>query len=180
MTTPAISVPDFIAGYGPQQSDMTTLWSDPLAFFQARVVFRASQTSGATSLPSSGALTTIAFNNIIEDPYSGWNASTHKWEAPAGFSGQYLATVNVWVAAPGATDVTLVGEVGLATGTSDPLVAVVLPNNVSGISYSYYYYLVGGQDVLYAAAYIQNSSSAVSTSLTAGENSTLEVMWISS
>ena len=52
MTTPAPSVPSFLAGFGPQQSDMQSLWVNPAAFFQQKVVFRATQTTTATTLPS--------------------------------------------------------------------------------------------------------------------------------
>ena len=84
MTTPAPSVPSFLAGFGPQQSDMQSLWVSPAAFFQQKVVFRATQATTATTLPSAGTTTAIAYDNIIEDPYSGWDATNKNWAAPAG------------------------------------------------------------------------------------------------
>ena len=55
----------------------------------------ASQTTTATSLPDSGAATTIGFDTVAEDPYSGWDSGTFLWTPPAGYSGWYQATLTV-------------------------------------------------------------------------------------
>ena len=69
MTTwPAPSVPVFPAGYGPTQTDLDNWWYNVAGFLQTGVVFRASQTTTATSLPDSGAATTIGFDDVLEDP----------------------------------------------------------------------------------------------------------------
>ena len=183
MTTPAPSVPDFIAGFGPQQSDLQSLWVSPAAFFQQKVVFRATQATTATTLPSAGTTTAIAYDNIIEDPYSGWDAGESNWSPPAGYSGWYLITVTVWVTAPGATQVVLVPHIaGSAAGNAVngyPLACVVLPNGASGAESFWYCYLEGGSDAIAGAAAVLNSSSNVTTDLTAGQNSSIEIIWIS-
>lgn len=186
MTTPAPSVPDFLAGYGPQQSDMQSLWTNPAAFFQQRVIFRASQTTTATSLPASAAITTIGFDNIIEDPYSGWNASTHEWLSPLGLSGWYQVTLTVAIVGTGASGVVLVPSIQCSSGTAGNLAqgyplgeTVCSSSSESAVESTWYLYLVGGHDAVYGAASIQNSSSAVLTSLTAGYNSSMEAVWIS-
>jgi hypothetical protein len=184
MTTPAPSVPDFLAGFGPQQSDMESLWVTAAAFFQQKVVFRATETVTATTLPSAGTTTAIGFDNIIEDPYSGWSATNENWTPPLGYSGWYLVTLTVWVTAPGATETVLVPHLaGAAAGNAVdgyPLTCIVLPNGASGAEAYWYVYLVGGSDAIAGAAAILNSSSSVTTDLTAGQNSSMEIIWISS
>jgi hypothetical protein len=185
VTTPAPSVPDFLAGYGPQQSDMQSLWTNPAAFFQQRIIFRATQATTATSLPASAAITTIAFDNIIEDPYAGWNASTHQWLSPPGFSGFYQVTLTVAIVGTGASGVMLspyVQTTGAAgnLAQSVQLGATLCSSSAeSAVESTWYVYLVGGHDSVYGAANIENSSSAVLTNLTAGYNSSMEIVWIS-
>lgn len=183
MTTPLPSVPDFLAGYGPQQSDWQSLWVNAAAFFQQRVVFRATQATTPTTLPSSGAVTVIAYDNIIEDPYSGWNATLHQWFAPAGYSGWYQVTVTVWVVAPTAQQAVLQPYItggaasDLASGIA--LNATVIPEAAAGSEGTYYPYLVGGQDSISGAGSIQNYASNLNTNLAAGESSSIEIVWIS-
>jgi hypothetical protein len=176
MTTP--SVPDFIPGYGLQQADFQTLWVNPATFFRTRVVFRATQANAATTLPDTGAYTVIAYDNIIEDPYSGWSASTHKWTAPAGYSGWYLATMCVYTGASANNDI-LAANIGGSPQT-EPATAVALGTGAGGTVAANYAYLVGGQDALWGTAALLNASSSISTSLTAGQQSSLEILWISS
>lgn len=182
MTTPVPSVPDFLAGSGPQQSDMQSLWVNPAAFFQQRVIFRASQTSGATSLPAAGTYETITYNNIIEDPYSGWNGSTHAWTPPAGYSGWYQFTATVIMQSPGAAGVGLKIQILDAAVSTGPLTVTMLPSAaVGGGEATFYVYLIGGQDGVAVQAGLQNSSGAVSTNATAtsGQAPTFEACWIS-
>jgi len=179
--SPIIPVP--IAGFGYEQADFIELWSDAAAFFQQRVVFRATQVTTATTLPSAGTLTSIIFDNITEDPYDGWAlTSASTWTAPV--AGWYQATVTAWVAAPGATNTVL--EVYVQTvkspgnaANSKALTAVVVPNAVAGAEATWTVYLAVG-DAMSGAASIQNSGSPVLTSLTAGQNSSMEIIWISS
>ena len=185
MTTPVPSVPDFLAGFGPQQSDWQSLWVNAAAFFQQRVIFRATQSGTATTLPSSGSITTITYDNILEDPYSGWSASTHRWTAPAGYSGWYQVTVTVWVTAPSSAQVVLEPYVQTTAAASNiaqgyPLTAVVTGTSAAAAEGTFYPYLTGGLDAVYGAAAIKNASASVSTDLTAGTQSSLEICWVSS
>lgn len=176
MTTP--SVPDFLAGYAPQQPDFQSLWVNPATFFRARVVFRASQTTTATTLSSSGNYSTIIFDNIIEDPYSGWSNTLHHWVAPAGYSGTYLATFQVYVGTAVAVNTILAIEIG-GTNQIEPATATACAGT-TGVVCMNYQYLVGGQDGLWGTAAVLNSGVNVSTDLTNGQNSTFEIIWISS
>ena len=184
MTTPVPSVPDFIAGYGPQQSDFQGWWVNAAAFFQQRVIFRAVQASSATTLPSSGAVVTIAYDDILEDPYSGWSATSYNWTAPLGYSGWYQVTVTVWVTASGADNIVLspyiIGDAASNAMSGYPLASVVIPNGQGGAEGTYYVYLTSGQDAVSGGASVTNSSSSVSTDLSTGTQSSLEIVWISS
>lgn len=175
-------MPDFLAGFGPQQSDLQSLWVNAAAFFQQRVVFRASQTSGATSLPASGAFTTVAYNNIIEDPYSGWSSGAHNWTAPAGYSGWYQVTATVFIQSPGVSGVGLKIQTLTAGTGSGSLVTVIVPSaTIGGAEATWMVYLVGGQDAVSVQAGLQNSASPISTNATAtsGQAPTFEITWIS-
>jgi hypothetical protein len=176
-TYPPPSVPVFNAGYGPTQTDLDNWWYNVAGFLQTGVVFRATQTTTATSLPDSGASTLIHFDDVLEDPYSGWDGSTWMWTPPAGYSGWYQATLTVRTVAVGA-DVDLrpilAGTYGQALATAQGTTAFG-----AGLSGSFIVYLVGGQDTIGGACELLNSGSAVNTSLTAGQRSTLELVLVS-
>jgi hypothetical protein len=179
---PAPGVPGFIAGYGPQASDMNTLWADAAAFFQQKVVFRASQTTTATTLPDSGAITTIAYDNVIEDPYSGWSSSTHEWTPPTGYGGWFLISVTVFTASAATAGWQIAvypsASVAPQSGTGTQVTEAPIATGPSGVCGFRYVYMTGGQDQAWGAAALVGGSSAVSTNLTAGSNSTIEIMWI--
>ena len=175
-TYDAPSVPSFPAGYGPTQTDFNNWWYQTAAFLQNRVVFRASQTTTATSLPDSGAATTIGFDTVLEDPYSGWDGSTFLWTPPAGYSGWYQASLTVRTA-----DVAVNVDLRpLLAGTYGFQMACVMGATFgAGVSGTYVVYLVGGQDTIGGACQLLNSSANVDTSTTSGQQSTFELVWVS-
>jgi hypothetical protein len=184
MTTPLPSLPDFLAGFGPQQSDLQSLWVNAAAFFQQRVVFRASQTGTITNLPNSGAFATIAYDTILEDPYSGWSSGAHNWTPPAGYSGWYQVTATVFVQAPGVAGVGLKLQTLAASTGSGTLVTVIVPSaTVGAAEATWYVYLTGGQDAVSVQAGVQNAGTiigGVNTNDTpSGQLSTMELSWIS-
>jgi hypothetical protein len=171
----APAVPVFAAGTTPTEAVMDSLWYQFAAFAQNGVVLRVSQTTTATTLPDTAAVTTIAYDNVIEDPYSGWNASTHLWTPPAGYDGWYQATITI-------RTVTLASLVDLRpalAGTYTYNLTTVQGNSNAGagVCATMIVYLVGGQDTLGAACQLINSGVNVNTSLTAGQQSTLEIVW---
>jgi hypothetical protein len=179
-SVPFPSVPDWIAGFGPQQSDMYSLWTSPAAFFQNRMVLRVSQASTSQNLPSSGALTTITFDTVLEDPYSGWNATSHSWTPPTGLFGWFQVTLTVWVSSPG---LGVVLEVGTLTATSVDSLAlcdIICNSGQGGAEGTYFVYLNGGQDNVAGQAKVMGASGAVATDVTAGQNSTMEIVWLCS
>jgi hypothetical protein len=171
-------VPVFPAGYQPQQADFLGWWYQTAAFMQNRIVFRADQATTATTLPSSGAPTLITYDNVLEDPYSGWSAGTHLWTPPAGYSGWYHVTITVRIANNGA----LVDLRPMLAGTYTYTLGLAQTANISsssaGASGTYRVYLIGGQDGIGAQAELLNASAGANTFLTAGQRSTLEIAWI--
>lgn len=65
----------------------------PLSFLAGQIVFRAHDT---TSRSLSSSFSVIPFSTVDEDPYSGWNATSHQWLAP--YTGWYSVTTTVSVA----------------------------------------------------------------------------------
>jgi hypothetical protein len=175
---PFPSVPDFIAGYGPQQSDMYSLWTSPATFFQDRMVLRVSQSSASQNLPDSGAVTTITFDTVLEDPYGGWSATSHSWTPPTGLFGWFQVTITVWVSSPG-LDVVLAPSILTATSVSSFALADITCNSGQGAAEgTYFTYLNGGQDNVAGQAKVMGASSAVATDITAGQQSTMEIIWL--
>lgn len=170
-------VPVFPAGFGPQATDFSTWWYQTASFLQNGVVLRVDQESAATSLPSTGATTTIAFDTVLEDPYSGWSASTHLWTPPAGYSGWYQVTLTV-------RTVTLANLVDLRpalVGTTTYNLTTVQGNSNAGAgcSATFVVPLIGGQDSVGGACQLLNSGANINTSLTAGQRSTMEIVFVS-
>jgi hypothetical protein len=171
------SVPVFNAGYGPQATDFNTWWMQTAGFLSTRVVLRVAQETAATSLPDSGAATLIHYDTVLEDPYDGWDGSTYLWTPPAGYSGFYQATLTI------RTDgvANLVALRPVLAGTFSYTLACVQgqSNAGAGVCATFTTYLVGGQDTIGGACELLNSGAAVNTDITAGQNSTLELVWIS-
>jgi hypothetical protein len=176
-TWPAPAVPVFAAGAAPTETVMDGLWYNFAGFAQTGVVLRVSQSSAATSLPDTGAVTKIGYDTVAEDPYSGWSASSHEWTPPTGYSGWYQATVTI-------RTVTLSNLVDLRpalAGTYTYNLTTVQGSSSAGAGAcaTFTVYLIGGQDTLGAACQLLNSGSNVNTSLTAGQQSTLEIVYLS-
>lgn len=184
--TPDFQVPYFPAGYGPQQADFTTWWAATAAFMQQRVVFRATQATTTTTLPSARALETIIYDTVLEDPYDGYNASTGKWTAPVAGSGLYCVTARTFVQAPPALGTVLQQWLGTPDGEpislqDVPMAECVIPEAPGGVCGSAYTFLTGGQDYVYIAASVSNLGSGnVTTSNTGGQRSDVQVTWIQS
>lgn len=59
----------------------------------------------------------------------------------------------------------------------EALAAVALGTGPGGAEASLYVYLAGGQDYVYGAASLQGASANLNTSLTTGQQSSMEIMW---
>lgn len=170
VTFPAMAfspaLPDYPAGYGPQQGDMLTLATAPLGFTQQKVVFRAAQLTTTTTLPSGspGAATAIQFDTIYEDPYQGWNPSAFTWTAP--FTGWYQVTYTISVGTC-PTDAILAAGNGIS--------GLIMPSTGGIVQATIPIFLVGGLTANAFHAHVWSGSN-VSTSNSPG--STAEIIWL--
>jgi hypothetical protein len=173
----APAVPQFIAGYGPQQADMQSLWTDPARFYQNRVMYRVLQTQTANLLTSS--YNDMKFDTMLEDPYRAWNSGPF-FVAP--FNGWYQVTSTVWVAAPGVTQCALFLTIfSSAAGNPTAGIGITvtnLPAAGGAGEIVWAVYLAAGNTVTIGAAV--TGVASVHTNLNAGQQSSMEVMWISS
>lgn len=87
------AVPVFPAGYGPLDTDFDSWVQVPFTFLTDRITCRVNCQSSQnfTSGVTSGASTIIHFDTVLEDSYSAWSNSNHRFTAP--FSGWYQVTV---------------------------------------------------------------------------------------
>jgi hypothetical protein len=177
MTTP--SIPVLTAGSGPQQSAFQAWWTTASTFLVNRVVARVTQQSSTTSIPSSGSAVVLTFDTVIEDPYSGWSASTHSWTPPAGLSGWYQITLRAGVTGA-ASNTALALQVNTSYEDYANLTCQPLAGGACPACAVFYVYLTGAQDGVAGAAAIKNSSSSLSTVTTTGLFPAMEIMWISS
>jgi hypothetical protein len=170
-------VPQFIAGYGPQQSDMQSQWADPARFYQQRVMYRVSQTQAASTIGTGyGA---IKFDTMLEDPWRAWNSGFF-FVAP--FDGWYQVTGTVWTAAPGTTNCALFLTIS-SSAAGNPTAGI-------GITVTNLPAAGGAGEIVWAVYLSANNTvaldaavtgvSSVSTNINAGQQSTMEVIWISS
>jgi hypothetical protein len=177
----APAVPLFLAGYGPQQGDMQALWADPARFYQNRVVFRALQTQALTFLPASGAEEFIHFDTILEDPYGGWNVINPTWFPP--FPGWYQVTVTVWMTGPTVTNIALYVYVDSApAGNPTEGLGITVTNlpAAGGAGEAVWAVYLGPGDSVAAVAAVTGTTGGLNTSLVAGQQSSMEILWLSS
>lgn len=167
-------VPVFAAGSGPTETVMDSLWYQTASFLQNGVVLRVSQTTTATTLPDTGAVTTIGYDNVIEDPYSGWDSGTYLWTPPAGYSAWYQVTLTIRMA--GLAALTDLRPALAGTWTYN---LTTLQSQDGGACATFIVYLVGGQDTVGGACQLLNSGANKSTSLTSGQQSAMEIVFIS-
>lgn len=172
-TVPA--VPQVPAGYAPVQADLTLWVTSPFTFLATMPVFRAER-AAAQSL-SGGSYNILAYDTVLEDPYSGWSSGSSEWTCPAGCAGWY--------------DVTLSGFAGSQGGTGDQNVAALVLNGTlwsvgpgdwapssgdGGASGAVQVPLLPG-DTVQVWAY---ATASVSTPTTAGQLPAVELAWVSS
>lgn len=178
---PAPAIPFFPAGFAPAQSDLNAWFHDPFAFLETRAVFRARQTVTPQALPSSGVATTLQFDTIDEDPLGGWVPAAFAWGPPSGFSGWYQVTVTLFTAALAAGNVIRPGITAPGAPSTNGALATGYPGAaVAGVEGSYWVYLIGGQDTVQANGTLLNASSNVNTDITFGQQSSMEICWLSS
>ena len=161
-------IPVFPAGFAPQASDMNNWIQDSFGFLTAQVVFRAEM---RTTQVLNG-FTPILYDTVLEDPYSGWNASSHVWTAP--FSGWYEVTLNHSIA----TATVITEAVPEISGTTYEMSEVSCTSSTEGgTGASLLASMVGGIDFVQGVAWTSASVSIDVSS--AGRVPWIEVTFIS-
>lgn len=163
------AIPAFPAGYpGTTPSFFDGLVQLPLTFLANQIVFRAHDTTARTIGTS---FTTIPFNTVDEDPYSGWNSSSHQWLAP--YTGWYSVTFTCSIATSAVSLRCAVGQSGTLTieGTGAELAGAVLGEG----SAAAVLLLAGGIDFVNAQALV--SSSTTTDVSSAGRYPSLEITY---
>lgn len=171
-------VPFFPAGRQPSKADLDQWMHDPFAVLEQRVVFRGRQTVTAQALPSSAVATVIQYDTVDEDLLGGWQPSAWAWGPPAGFSGWYQVIVTLWTVAGVAGNAIRPGII--APGSPANLGVAYPGTAVGGVQGTFWCYLVGGQDTAQATGTLLNAAANLNTDIGAGQQSSLEVIWLSS
>lgn len=175
MPQPVPPVPQIPAGYGPVQADFTLWVTTPMTYLAQPAVFRAHR--AAAQAITSGAYNILAFDTVDEDPYGGWNSSTHLWTCPTGCAGWYEASLNGFTASQGSGS----GNQNVVALALNGSIWSVGPNDWApssapgGTSGSVQVPLVPG-DTVQVWVFVQVS---VSTPTTAGELPSIELAWVS-
>ena len=184
LSPPPAGGPQFIAGskphgtlgLGEDYANLTGQITGSFGFLTAKAVFRATQITSAQTLTA--GLNAVHLNNIQEDPYSGWDGTNFWWLPPAGLSGWFLCTGCVFTAAPAGTN-SVAGIINTngpgdfaGAVTSNPAVS-----HASGRPVMAVVYLPGGENYVQLQAYLAGAD--LNTSVTVGQNSHLEVCFIS-
>jgi len=174
---PAPAVPFFPAGDEPELSDFETWVYDNWWFLTTKVVFRGRQAVTPQSLLTANPL---QIDTVDEDPYGGWSGSPNWWWTPP-FSGWYQATTTGFMQTP-----TAGGDLyAVISAGNDYSASYQYPQqNVQtvhgqGTSGTFWFYLIGGEYSIAVSVQYAGSASAPETSVTAGQQSTLEIVWAS-
>lgn len=167
-------LPAFPAGYTPLPADFTQWVQQSLGYCTQRIVFRATATSGQ-SLPA-GAWTILAFTNVIEDPFDGWNPDPssgqplYSWTAP--WTGVYEVTFRYTV-----SPVAAWLDAGIAVTTISPAyegegtkVPSTLPGGAGG---TFTVAMIGGTD--YVQLLARSSVNATTNASSAGVSAYVEI-----
>jgi len=173
---PAPVVPFFAAGSEPDLADFTRLIYDNFWFLSQRVVFRGRQAGAGQSMLIASPL---KIDTIDEDPFNGWSGSPN-WYWTAPYNGWYQITLTGFAAtlsAGGALFLVVSGGAvggGASYGVAQQNVQTAHGQGSSG---TFWLYLLGGQDVVQASVQYDGSAGAPMTSVTAGQQSGMEICW---
>jgi hypothetical protein len=166
-------IPVFPAGYAPLPADMDNWVQTPFSFLTSKPVFRA-QYQGTLTLTAT-SFTQVIYDTILDDPFSGWDATSGEWTPPDVGTGWYEITMTAFTTNPSVNDqvqacLYLDGALynrGIGWGVN---------GHATGITSSIPVAMVGGQDNV--SAYIYSTASTTTTA-TAGQYPTMEIIWIS-
>jgi len=166
-------VPVFPAGYAPVPADFDNWIQEPFEWLTSKPVFRA-EYHGTLSLPAT-TRTTIPYDTIGDDPYSGWNATSHYWTPPPQGSGWYEISTTAFATNPGSATQQLVAAVYLNGALYFQSTCWGATGHACGTTMAVIAYLTAGTQVQ-GNIYSQVTTS---TTATAGQYPTMEIVWLS-
>ena len=121
----------------------------------------------------------IAFDNIIEDPFAGWQSGSSSWLCPAGYSGIYSVTLTV-SCGPNGTGPVLSARVGIDNSAFVQTVDKAWVPGTTGqpgiASGSALVQLFGGQDSVQGIAFLAGANSNLFA--TAGQRCEITIEWV--
>ncbi len=164
-------LPVFPAGYG-FGNDFDSMINAPLRYCAAGVVFRALLVSGQAIPGSSG--TALAFDTILEDPFSGWSPvatgtqAANSWQPP--FDGTYRVSVSIDASATPVT--VLVAGVRVTTAVFLPVASAQGGGVTMGAGGTAMKQLAGGADYIRGYAW---GSSGFTTAVGGGRETSMEI-----
>ncbi|MEV0968520.1 hypothetical protein [Microtetraspora glauca] len=166
-------VPVFPARYGPSPADFDAWLRDPISFLTAPPVCSVRR-AAAQAIPS-GVWTTIQFDTVDEDNYSGWNAGSYRYAATA--PGWYIVTVKAAanVAAAGTTHALLPGIVTTGILYQGNESWQVTQDGAGMVTTQQFVYLAPGIDYVQGQMYI--ASAALNTPTPNGQQCTMDICW---
>ncbi|WP_214103242.1 hypothetical protein [Acrocarpospora catenulata] len=166
-------VPIFPARYGPAAADFNAWLKDPATFLAAPPWCSVRRTT-AQAIPS-GTWTTIQFNQVDADGYSGWDAVNFRYAAQA--PGWYLVTLKVAanVAAGGTTHALLPGIVTTGILYQGNESWQVTTDTAGMVTTQQFVYLAPGID--WVAGQIHIASAALSTPTATGQQPQMDIVW---
>lgn len=172
---PSVSLPMLTAGVTPTQGYMTQQLTQPLAFAQQRLVFRAVQAINAQTIPTSGFLL-INFDTILEDPWmiSG-DSPSNAWVVP--LPGYYAITAQVYTSTTPSTAITLQVWITSSVGSTQVGANLLQAGGGSAIG-TIWYEESQIDDVINVYCSVQNATSTFSTSIVSGQQSSVEIYYL--
>lgn len=167
MPLPPPPVPVFAGD--PTPAIMDTWIQDSLGFQTTSILFRAER--HASQALTASAYNIIAFDTILEDPYSGWNGTSHQWVAPytGWYAGWFTSTITAAVMAIAPTIATTAGQLRGA----EQVCSATFPGMASA---SFIVPLVGGTGWIQGQTY---TSATGTTNTVNGRYTTIEIAFVS-
>ncbi len=173
---PVLTLPALTAGVTPSQGYMTSQLVQPLSFGQQKMVFRAICATTTQTIASSG-FTLLSFDTILEDP---WMGSTNSPESVWAntYSGFFQICLSVYTQTPPNANITL--QIWITSDVGSTQVgAAALPASAGGcVQGSIWYEMSQIDDVVGVYASLQNASGDVTTSITPGQQSSIEILYL--
>lgn len=166
------STPVFPAGYSPVPADFDSWVQGDLGFLTGSIVFRGKQTVQQAITPAA-TFVVLSLDTVLEDPYSGWNASLNRWAAP--YTGWYEVTVFSSVA----TQAVILQTAVELTNTQQFIGSgfTQLAATLGGGSTSQIVPMIGGTDYVQAMAW---TSAASDTDVSSqGRQPSMEITYVS-